>query len=355
MSTAPDVTVVVVTYDGRHLVDACLGGLAAQELGDVRMDVVVVDNGSSDGTADHVEQAHPWVRLVRSPANLGFAGGNDLALRDVESRYAVLLNNDAVPDPAFVRTLVTTMDAAEPEVAALAATVLLAARFRPAGPGDAAPVVGPDGTWVPDPEGVVRLVNSTGNLVRSDGYGVDRGWLARADAHRPATDVFGFSGAAALLRTSALRDVGLFDERLFMYYEDTDLSWRLRLAGYRVEHCPDAVVAHEHAASSGEGSAFFRFHDQRNRLAVLTKDASVRLVAAALVRYLLTTASQGLRYRRGAEVAARARVLRSWAALLPHLLAERRRIGRRAVVGRRALERRFPSPGSGPGAGPYRG
>jgi GT2 family glycosyltransferase len=345
----PDVTVVTVTYDAAHLVRACLDGLRAQRLDDVTMSVVVVDNGSRDGTAALVAREYPEVRLVAHPVNTGFAGGNDLALADVTSRYVVLLNNDAVPDPAFVASLVRAMDAAGPSVAAMAATVLLAARFRPATPdddrGDVRVVRGPDGAWVEAPDGPVRLVNSTGNVVRSDGYGVDRGWLARADGHAPPREVFGFSGAAAVLRTSALRDVGLFDARLFMYYEDTDLSWRLRLAGYRVEHCPEAVVLHEHSASSVEGSTFFRFHDQRNRLAVLTKDATAGLWGRALARYLVTTASALLRRRDLAEVRLRLRVLGSYAGLLPHLLAERRRIGRSAQVARRDVERLLVAPG----------
>jgi len=338
---APDVTVVTVTYDAARLVRTCLDSLARQRLGGLRMEVVVVDNASHDETPDVVAEEYPDVRLVRAPRNLGFAAGNNLALRAVRSRYAVLLNNDAVADPDAVRALVEAMDAAADDVAAMAATVLLAARFRAAGPGELeAPdaVRGPDGVWLPDPAGDVRLVNSTGNQVRADGFGEDRGWLADASRHHPARDVFGFTGAAAVLRMSALRDVGLFDEALFMYYEDTDLSWRLRLAGYRVEHCPGAVVEHVHAASSGEGSDFFRFHDARNRLAVLTKDASARLASTALARYVATTLSLALRRRRWDLVRTRARALVSYARMLPHLLLERRRTTRAARVTRRRVE-----------------
>ena len=338
LTRAPDVTVVTVTYDAAHLVERCLDALRAQQLGDTTMEVVVVDNASHDGTADLVA-SRPDVTLVRAPRNLGFAGGNNLALRQVRSRYVVLVNNDAVPEPDAVRRLVEGLDAAPRDVAAMSATVLLAARFRAAGAADAQVVVGPDGRWVPDPDGDVRLVNSTGNELREDGCGQDRGWLADATRHDPPAEVFGFSGAAAILRVAALREVGLFDERFFMYYEDTDLSWRLRLAGHRVMHCPGAVVHHEHAASSSEGSAFFRFHDLRNRTATLVKDASVRLVLRCVAREVLTTASLGLRRRRWDLVGTRLRAGASLVTMLPHLLRERRRIGRSCRTTRGEVER----------------
>ncbi|MFI2754621.1 glycosyltransferase family 2 protein [Cellulomonas sp. P22] len=348
--TAPDVTVVTVTYNGADLVGACLDALAHQELDGLRMEVVVVDNASTDGTADLVAREHPEVRLVRSPVNRGFAGGNNLVLDTVASPYVILLNNDAVPEPDFVATLVRALDAAPDDVACLTATVLLADRFRPvdaASTTAADTVTGPDGTYVAAPDGPVTLVNSTGNQVRTDGYGVDRGWLADAATHHPPADVFGFCGAAAILRTSALREVGTFDEDFFLYYEDTDLSWRLRLAGYQVRHCPEAVVHHQHAASTGEGSELFRFHDGRNRLLMLVKDASAGLALRCVGRYALTTASIGLRRRQPWPlVRTRLRVLASFVRLLPRMLRKRRVITRTAAVSRRDVEHLLVEPSS---------
>lgn len=349
-----DVTVVTVTYNAADLVSRCLDGLAGQDLGGLTMDVVVVDNASTDGTPQLVAAQYPGVRLLRAPRNLGFAAGNNVALVDARSPVVILLNNDAVPEPSFVRELVLALHRAPEDVAAVAATVLLAARFRPAAPDDTAVVTGPDGRWVEDPGGPIRLVNSTGNEVRTDGFGVDRGWLADAAHHVPPRDVFGFSGAACAIRTAALREVGLFDEHLFMYYEDTDLSWRLRLAGYRVEHCPNAVVSHVHAASSGEGSDFFRFHDTRNRLAVLTKNATGALLLRALAAFVLTTGSIALRRRQPwPRTAVRLRAAGSYLRMLPVLLAARRRISREARVPRATVQDLLVEP-SRP-SGSYRG
>ncbi|MGY4643131.1 glycosyltransferase family 2 protein [Cellulomonas sp. URHB0016] len=353
-------TVVVVAYQAAHRITACLDALRGQDGGTAELDVVVVDNASTDGTADLVAARYPEVRLVRSPTNLGFAAGNNVGLRGATSPWVVLLNDDAVPDPGFLAALAGAARAAAADVAALASTVLLDQRFRAVGT-EAAPhaVVGPHGTYVADPEGDVVLVNSTGNSVRVDGYGVDRGWLEDAATHRPPTEVFGFSGAAVALRSAALEQVGLFDETLFMYYEDTDLSWRLRLAGWTVEHVHDAVVRHQHSASSREGSAFFQFHDQRNRLLVLTKDATVGLACRALGRFVLTTASVALRRSQPAEqVRVRLRVLGSATRLLPRMLAARRRIGRTATVPRaevQALLVPVPARAVGPYRSPARG
>ena len=337
-STA-DVTVITVTYEAAPLVLECLDSLAQQDLDGLTMDVVVVDNASTDGTAELVAREHPGVTVLRSPRNTGFAGGNNLALRSVTSPLVVLLNNDAVAAPGAIAALVRALRSADPAVAALSATVLLRQRFRPAGQEDEDVVIGPDGAWSPDPEGDVTLVNSTGNVVLSSGYGTDRGWLAEASQHRPPREVFGFCGAAAAIRMSALDEVGLFDDDFFLYYEDSDLSWRLRLAGHRIEHCPDAVVHHHHAASTREGSDLFLFHDGRNRLLMLIKDATAGLAVRALLRFMLTTAS--VTVRRSAprhQVLVRWRVLGSAARLLPLMLRKRRAIGRAARVSRAAVE-----------------
>ena len=338
----PDVTVVTVTYNGAHLVGPCLDGLARQELDGLSMDVVVVDNASTDGTAELVARSHPGVRLIRSPTNRGFAGGNNLVLDHVTSPYVILLNNDAVPEPGCVAALVRDLTAESPHVAALTGKVLLTDRFRPARDDDPPQsiVVAPGGSYVRDGTGPITLVNSTGNQVRRDGFGVDRGWLEDAETHHPDRDVFGFCGAAAILRTSALRDVGTFDEDFFLYYEDTDLSWRLRLAGYTIQHCPGAVVRHRHAASTSEGSELFRFHDGRNRLLMLVKNATPTFAARAVAQFVLTTASIAVRRSQPwPHVRTRIRVLGSFVRLLPVALRERAAIRRGARVSRHEVER----------------
>jgi GT2 family glycosyltransferase len=185
-----------------------------------------------------------------------------------------------------------------------------------------------------------------------DGSGRDRGTLVQDGrvAHEPdegqydrQEEVFFFCGAAVLLRTAALEDTGGFDPRYFMYYEDLDLSWRLRLRSWKVVYVPTALVEHDHAASSGEWSPFFRFHVERNRPLLLLKLAPWSLAAREVGRYL---AGLGLnaarvlgwaitRRQRGPHAAnarVQARVVLSWLPDLPGVLADRRRIRTRRRV-----------------------
>jgi len=338
----PALTVVIVTWNGAHLLGDCLAGLARQDLDAAAWEVLVVDNASIDGTAEWLAREHPQVRVLGSATNRGFAGGAHLGLTAVTTPYAVLLNNDAVPEPGFLSALLAAADAPGGErVGAITGKVVLAPRFRLLPPGSTADepagdVVTPAGVARPDPDGTVDVLNSTGNVVTRSGYGRDRSWLEVDTGAEPPAEVFGFCGAAALLRMSAAEVVGDFDEDLFLYYEDTDLSWRLRTHGWTIRYEPAAVVRHQHAASSDVRSRLFRFHDDRNRLLVLAKNAPARLAVAALLRYPLTVASLTVHQGpREAMTATRVHALASCLWLLPRMLRRRRALGRGAVVSSR--------------------
>lgn len=126
------------------------------------------------------------------------------------------------------------------------------------------------------------VINNTGSNLYRGGFGGDRGFLERDHGQYDApAEVFAWCGGAVLLRRDYLDAVGMFDERLFLYYEDTDLSWRGRLHGWRYLYEPRSVVRHRHAASSQVGSDVFRFHTERNRLLVLAKNAPARIALRA--------------------------------------------------------------------------
>ena len=340
----PDVTVVVVTWQQRELVLSCLESVAAQT---VPAHVVVVDNGSSDGTAEAVAAAYPHAELVTLPDNRGFAGGMDAGLTRVRTRYVALLNNDAVADPGWLAASLAPLQA--PDVAAVTAKLLLDPHGE--GHGDARAERG---------VGAAATVNNAGVVLLTTGYGADRG-LGEPDDARFAqpVEVFGFSGGAAVLRTMAVRAVGGFAAEWFMYYEDTDLSWRLRLAGWRIEYAPRAVVWHRHAASSDAASWLFAFHNERNRLLMLARNAPARVTAVAMVRFALTTASLAAKRVAGREVppaavfdvGLRLEVARGVVARLAPTLRQRRQgprvRSRRAVHARWAgvAERPVPSGG----------
>ena len=140
------------------------------------------------------------------------------------------------------------------------------------------------------------VINNVGIVLAGDGYGADRGYLERDHGQYDTPEsVFAWSGGAVLLTASYLADVGLFDEQLFLYYEDVDLSWRGRERGWRYRYVPESVVRHVHAASTVEGSPQFDYYNERNRLLTLTRHSDRRTVAKALARYLLITGSYARR------------------------------------------------------------
>lgn len=138
------------------------------------------------------------------------------------------------------------------------------------------------GIWVSDPSGV-ELINSTGNVVDACGNGYDRSWLAPAKQEHDSPEVFGICGGACAISARAWRQLGGMRQDLFMYYEDTDFSYRLRRAGYRVQYVRQAQARHAHAASSDSASAAFTTWNTRNRLRVATRYAPVSVAARALV------------------------------------------------------------------------
>jgi len=187
---------------------------------------------------------------------------------------------------------------------------------------------------VPIPPEPFDVVNNVGSNLFAGGYGGDRGFLEiDTGQYEEPAEVFAWCGGAVLLRRSYIDDVGLFDERFFMYYEDTDLSWHGRLRGWRYVYEPGAVVRHHHAQSSGAGSPFFRYQTERNRLLVLAKNAPWRLawrsglgemrrfVGSVVRHYVIRPLTLRLPVR--AEVAHRWRVCRSYLALLPAMLRDR--------------------------------
>lgn len=330
-----DVRAVVVTWNGAHLLRPCLDSLLAQTHGH-RLEVVVVDNASTDGTAALVRSAYPGVRLVESPRNVGFAGGVVAGCAGFDGAHVLLLNNDATLDPDALGHLLAAMEAPGRErVGAVTAKILLDGWYRVAAPGEAptASFRRGDVAYVPcDPDepGAVRLVNSTGNVLTAWGAGVDRDWLAEDGTESTDPDVAGFSGGAALLRRAALDDVGGFDPWLFLYYEDTDVAARMRAAGWTVRYEAAAVARHRHAASSDAASPLFRYYNTRNSLVVAGRHAPLRTVVLSLARQTAGLALAAVRRTEPAPVlGARARGLGHALARTPRTLAERRAIRRR--------------------------
>lgn len=303
-------TVVVVAWNGAGFIGDCLDSLASQDFAP-GFTIWVIDNASTDHTAELVARHPSSVHVIRLDHNIGFAGAAAIAVEKVATPYVVIVNQDAVAAPGWLAALLEPLDS--PDVAAVTSKVLLAADGR---------------------------INNTGVLVGADGYGRDRGFGEPDDGrYSVAEDVFAFSGTAAALRVSAARSVGSFEASFFMYYEDTDLSFRLQLAGWRIRYAPSAVVRHLHAASSDVRSAAFAFHNERNRLLMLVRCAPILLAAREILRFAAITAVLPLRRLVGVQIpaahqfrtAVRLRVLASLMGRLPSAVASRRAISRTAT------------------------
>ena len=187
-------------------------------------------------------------------------------------------------------------------VGATTALILLAGRYREARDGEAVALSGNGPTrWVRLSDDEARaglgtiLVNSTGNVVDGAGNGQDRDWLCLASELDAPAEVFGICGGACAIRSDAWEEVGGIRTDLFMYYEDTDLSYKLHEAGYSVRFVREAVVDHEHAASSDATSPMFTRVNARNRLIVAAEHAAWSVVANALARSIVRAAREGFR------------------------------------------------------------
>lgn len=432
----PRVRLVVLNYNGGAMVQRCVEHLEALDWPEDRLEIVVVDNASIDGSPAALA-ARPRVQLVASPTNTGFPA-NNLGLRDLDGvDFVGLVNNDAFAEPDYLHALVAALEA-DPGLGAACPKIVLADRFLdvtldvptttvPGDPRDLGvrisgvevggvdvwrrvgfaegfgheeaggpdeprfrwsaghavlrvPVGGPgepvpssvrlrlaalapvkvalDGGAGADPVEVdarpdwyevalagepYDVINNAGSELVRGGWGRDRGFLQpdRGQFDEPQ-EVFAWCGAGVLFRVDHLRDVGLFDETFFMYYEDVDLAWRGRSRGWRFAYVPTSRLRHVHAATSVEGSDLFQHFVERNRLLLLAKNAPRGLALSAPLAYLRATASYArrdvvlplLRGRRP-DLGLVRRRLRSFLAfvrLLPHALAERRRIRRRQRV-----------------------
>lgn len=308
----PRVTVVIVNWNGRSYLPSCLQALRAQTEPAFR--AVLVDNGSTDGSADGLDAFDPRFTVMRLGANRGFALANNLAVHEhVTTEFIALLNPDAFPAPGWLAALLAAADA-HPEAAAFGSRLLDAA----------------------DPQ---RL-DGTGDVYHAAGIAWRRRHGRRVDRRDDIADeIFAPCAAAALYRRSAWREAGGFDADYFCYFEDVDLGFRLRLLGHACRYVPDAVCRHVGSGLTGRRSDFATYHGHRNLLWTFVKDMPGPLLCALLpVHLLLTLVTLLLFWRRGQALLV-LRAKRDALAALPRVLRRRcevqasRRAGWRELAG----------------------
>jgi len=250
------VAVIVLNYNGQHLLGACLNSLRRLT---VPAEIVVADNGSTDGSLAYLRDHFPEARVLAFGANLGFAAAYNRALAEVNTPWAVMLNNDACLEPAWLELLLATAERA-PRAAILGGKLLFGG--------------------VPG-----RVVQCAGACFTDAGTAFEIGWGQPDTGQYDQPGLRGaISGAALLIRREVFGALGGFDAAYFAYLEDVDLCWRAWLAGYEVRYVPQAVAFHHFGATSGGRASPFRIrYMQRNRLANMVKHLELSTFPAGLM------------------------------------------------------------------------
>jgi GT2 family glycosyltransferase len=308
---APLVTVAVLSFNGRHLLEIALPSIARQRFRD--FEVVVVDNGSRDDTGDWLRANWPQVQVVTLPDNVGVTAALNVCAGAGRGDLVGLFNNDVELAPDCLGELVRTLR--EHAEAGWAGAKLIDFHQR-----DIIDGAGDVYTW--------------GGTAGRRGHGEkDRG---QYDEPR---SIFGACGGAALYRRSCLVDVGPFDEDFFAFYEDVDWNLRAQLAGFSCRYTPTAVVYHMGSATIGRGlTDFTRYHILRNSLWILAKD----LPGEALLRHgHQVVLTQLILLRMAIRDRRQVVWLRAWRDALrglPRVLRQRREVQRKRRVGLRRLD-----------------
>ena len=275
MNPEPLISVVVLNWNGKRFLEECIDSLKGQTFRD--FETILVDNGSTDGSAEFVEERYgEFIRILRNSENLGYTGGNNVGIRSARGKWIVLLNNDTWVHPNWLEEMVK--------------------------------VVGSDhriGMWSPkicsyfkrdQIEAVGELIYRDG-LVRARGqYEQDRGQYEEME------EIFFPCGCSGMYRRVLFDEIGLFDEDFFAYGDDAEIGIRARMAGWKCLYVPKALVYHKSSGSTGQHSPFKAFYVERNRFWITVKyfPASLLLLSLPFTFYRFILQAYGALTHKGA-------------------------------------------------------
>lgn len=260
------ITIIIVTHNSRTKLPDCLASLYRQDYPSGLMKIIVIDNNSSDSTVGYIQENYPQVKLIQNKSNFGFVGANNqgyyLAQKN-QADYLFLANDDIILETHCLSHLVKIM-AQDSKIAAVQAKLLLYPQKN--------------------------LINSFGNSIHYLGFAFCNYYKHQDNLGLvDPLEIAYASGAACLINMSALDKTGLFDDRLFMYHEDVDLGWRLRLAGYKIILDPLSVAYHKYHYSKAKYKFYYM---DRNRFVVLCQN--YRLLTIVLILPILVFMELGI-------------------------------------------------------------
>jgi GT2 family glycosyltransferase len=262
----PILSVVIPTYNGRRLLETCLASVARHRPGGRAVEIIVSDDGSRDDSVTWLEANHPDVQVVRRKQNGGFCAAANAGIAAARGEFVQLLNNDTEVTEGWVEAGLEPF--ADPRVGSVAPLVLVRS----------------------DP----KRVDSAGDRYAIFGWPSKRGHGQPAElwADRPSGPVFGASGSSAFYRASALQRVGTFDPAFGSYYEDVDLAFRLRWAGYTCIYAPRCQILHEISASYDHGRSDLQRRMARNAEILFWTSLPAGLLAIAVLPHAAFTFAQ---------------------------------------------------------------
>ncbi len=311
-------SIVIPNWNGARFLPACLDALARQTY--PGLEVLVVDNASSDGSQDLVRVRYPQVKLIELPENRGFTGACNAGIRAAAGEFIALLNNDTEADAGWAAAAVDVFRR-RAEVGIVASKMLLFDQRD--------------------------HIHTAGDYFTLDGRAGNRGvWQKDEGQFDREEYVFSACGGSSVYRRAMLDQIGLLDDDFFFSLEDIDLAWRAQLTGWRCLYTPRAIVYHHLSATGGGVTA--SYYDGRNLIFVLVKNypaALWRIYGRRVVWSQARLAWEALRAWRGAAARARLRGMLAGIAGIPRMWRKRRAIQRMRTVSMADLERILSAPG----------
>ncbi len=291
------VSVIIVNWNGKDLLGECLDSLRLQTY--LPSQVIVVDNGSGDGSQAMIRAHYQEVTLIEMGENKGFSIANNVGIERATGDYIALLNNDLIVHQEWMARMVAALDA-DLSLGSCACKMLLYDQRT--------------------------ILDSAGITVRTNGTGRNRGLFERdGESYQHPARVFGPCAGAAMYRATLFEDIGVFDEDLYIYFEDVDLAFRAQLAGYDCLYVPHAIVYHHHSASGGRFGKKY-FYVARNSLLVILKNMPTPLLRRYLAQVVAVSLSYAIYSGMIGETRVYLQVCASTLRLLPRILYKRRRI-----------------------------
>jgi GT2 family glycosyltransferase len=261
MKDLPLISTIILNWNGKEYLHPCLQSVKGQTYPNI--EIILVDNASTDGSIDYIKNFFPDVRLFINHENLGYGGGNNRGIIEARGRYMFVLNNDTEIEKGCVEALWRCIETSL-RIGVTTPKIVLYDRRD--------------------------IIDAAGLTIYPDGLSIGRGRLEPQENYSRREEVFFGSGCASLYRREMLEEIGLFDADFFAYGEDTDLGWRARLSRWEAYYVPEAVVYHHHSKKFGTYSPMKAFLVERNRIWVAWKNFPLSILCLwpfyTLRRYL---------------------------------------------------------------------